>query len=615
MKKLLCIALSIAMAAMMLVGCGSSQQAGSSGGKEKVTIALWGNQLLESYSQYLCDTFPDVEFEFVLGVNSTDYYRYLNEHGNLPDIMSVRRFSLGDTVVLKDALYDLSDTDLAGTFYGSYLDSYTYEDGAVNWLPACAEVDSLIINQTLFEENGVEIPTDYASFVAACKAFEKKGIKGFTSDFASDYTCMEVLQGFSIEQLTSMEGRQWRQAYESGTSSSLDEAVWMPVFEKFFDLKKVASLGKVETEMYNPDPKALYQEGKLAMYRGTGVDVEAFSGREGDVSVLLPYFADKAENSWYLTYPNFQIAASKAGMDKPEREKLILSIMDAMLNQDGLVHISTGNNMLPYNKDVELELKPSLANIKPYMEENRLYIRLASNDMFSISQNVVQRILLGELTTPKAAYEAFNELLSTPKTEEPVAAHLDASYSNEFTAEHGNQAASALFNTILAESHADLVYGQGCYASGPIDAGDYTATEVDYLMSREGGNQVYIDMTGEKLFQFVQESLNMKDTRGSVCNDSTLYASAGFEMDITKNDDGSYTLNALTIDGEPMDADKSFSVLLVLDHDIFLTQIAKTVGLGEYEIDSAHKGRDLITKRLIEEGGQLEAPTDYIKLS
>lgn len=67
--------------------------------------------------------------------------------------------------------------------------------------------------------------------------------------------------------------------------------------------------------------------------------------------------------------------------------------------------------------------------------------------------------------------------------------------------------------------------------------------------------------------------------------------------------------------GEPMDSAKTYSVLLVLDHDIFLTQITKIVGLGEYEIDSAHKCRDLITRRLIEDGGQLEAPTDYIKLS
>ena len=108
-KKLLCLVLSAVMAATMLVGC-SGQPASQSAGKEKVTVALWGHQLLESYTQYLVDTFPDVEFEFVLGVNSLDYYRYLNERGNLPDIMTVRRFSLGDSVVLKDSLYDLSDS-------------------------------------------------------------------------------------------------------------------------------------------------------------------------------------------------------------------------------------------------------------------------------------------------------------------------------------------------------------------------------------------------------------------------------------------------------------------------------------------------------------------------
>ena len=122
----------------------------------------------------------------------------------MPDIMSVRRFALKDAVLLKDYLYDLSNTDLASTYYGTFLDNYTYDDGTVNWLPACAEVDSIIINKTLFDEYNVPIPTDYNSFIAACEAFEKVGIRSFVSDFASDYTCMEVLQGASMPQLLSM---------------------------------------------------------------------------------------------------------------------------------------------------------------------------------------------------------------------------------------------------------------------------------------------------------------------------------------------------------------------------------------------------------------------------
>ena len=147
MKRITCFLLSLVLAATMLTGCGSQSTNGGTTGenstpqadkKEKVVVACWGNQMLEGYTQYLCDLFPQVEFEFVLATNSTDYYRFRADHDDMPDILSVRRFALKDAVLLKDYLYDLSNTDLAATYYGSYLDSYTYDDGSVNWLPTCA---------------------------------------------------------------------------------------------------------------------------------------------------------------------------------------------------------------------------------------------------------------------------------------------------------------------------------------------------------------------------------------------------------------------------------------------------------------------------------------------
>ena len=72
----------------------------------------------------------------------------------------------------------------------------------------------------------------------------------------------------------------------------------------------------------------------------------------------MPYFGQTEQDNWYLTYPTFQIAASKKGMDDPQREKLILEIMTAMVNQQGQDHISYGKNMVPYKKDVTLELMP-----------------------------------------------------------------------------------------------------------------------------------------------------------------------------------------------------------------------------------------------------------------
>lgn len=610
-KKVLSILLIMVMTVTLLAGCG--EQTKSNEAKEKVTVAMWGTQLLENYTQYLCDAFPEVEFEFTLATNSTDFYRYLNDHDDLPDILTVRRFSLKDAVLIKDLLYDLGDSELAATFYGTYLENYTYDDGTVNWLPACADVDSIIVNETLFKEHNIDIPTDYDSFIAACEAFEKLGIQGFCSDFGSDYTCMEVLQGFGISQLLSMEGREWRQQYESGATNQLSEEVWMPVFEKFFDMKEKTGLGEAETKMTNQNPKELYTAGKLAMYRGTGTDVIAFPGREGDRSILLPYFGDTEKENWYLTYPSFHVAASKKAMEDPEREELLLRIMEAMLNQEGQSCITYGKNMIPYNKGVTLELLPELDNIKPYIEDNKIYIRLASGDMFSISQNVVQRILTGELNTPKAAFEAFNELMTDSKPDDAVAANIGTAYSNEFTAEHGNQAASAVYNTVLAEADVDMVFGQACYISSDVYAGEYTQKDLGYLINNDVGKPVIARLNGEQLFDLVSNTLTLTGNRGAVCNDSTLYVSSGFEMDVTKTDDG-YTLNAITVAGKELDLKAEYSVLLCSDYDWYIVDAMAEVGCDNYEIDSVHF-EEYVFKRLMEEGGQLEAPTDYITLS
>ena len=612
-KKLFCGLMALVMTATVLTGCGgnTTDSAKKKNGKETVSVVLWGTQLLENYTQYLCDTFPEVEFEFSLATNSTDFYRYLNDHNDLPDIMTVRRFSLKDAVLIKDLLYDLSDTDLASTFYGSYLENYTYDDGTINWLPACADVDTIIVNETLFKENNIAIPTDYASFTAACEAFEELGIQGFCSDFGSDYTCMEVLQGFSISQLLSMEGREWRQQYESGLTNQLSEEVWMPVFEQFFDVKEKTGIGEAETKMTNQNPKELYTAGKLAMYRGTGTDVIAFPGREGDRSILMPYFGKTEKDNWYLTYPSFHVAASKRAMEDPKREELVLKIMEAMLNQEGQSCISYGKNMIPYNKDVTLELLPELDNIKPFIEQNKMYIRLASSEMFSISQNVVQRILTGELKTPKEAFEAFNALMAEEEPDDTVAAHIDTAYSNEFTKEHGNQAASAVYNTVLAEADVDFVFGQSCYISSDVYEGDYTQKDLGYLINNDVGKPVIARLSGQQLFDLVSNTLTLKGNRGAVCNDSTLYVSSGFDMDITKTD-GDYTLNALTVGGKDLDMEKEYSVLLCSDYDWYIVDAMKAIGCEDYEIDDVHF-ESYVLERLTE-GGQMEQPTDYITL-
>ena len=144
-----------------------------------------------------------------------------------------------------------------------------------------------------------------------------------------------------------------------------------------------------------------------------------------------------------------------------------------------------------------MELLPELDNLKPYIAENKLYIRLASNDMFRISRDVVQMILTGEVQTAQEALATFNNELAGEEPGTEIVAHIDTPYANEFTPEHGNQAASAVANTMRKLSGCDLVLIQGCYVASDIYAGDYSQKDLGYL-AYNSGNPGLMELTGEQ---------------------------------------------------------------------------------------------------------------------
>ncbi|ANU45488.1 carbohydrate ABC transporter substrate-binding protein [Enterocloster clostridioformis] len=590
MKKR-CTALLAASALFLslLTGCGLSPAEGGSA-REKVTIALWSDQLTEGYGQYLQKMFPDVDFEFYVATNSTDFYRFKQSRGDLPDILTVRRFSLNDVADWKDALLDLSDTELAGTFHPSYLHSYTYSDGTVNWLPLCAEVDGIIVNKTLLEDRGLSVPSNYAEFAETCGALRELGIRPFISNYGADYTCMEILQGLSIPQLTSQAGREWRQQYESGQTEHLSEEVWMPVFERITEFIDYA--GITADDMTNETVSAFnaYRDGEAAMVRGTGFDAARYStDRE---SVLMPYYGEQAEES-------------------PERKALIVEILSAMLSEGGQRRVSSSQNMVPYNEDVTIDLSPSMSALQPYIDDNHLYIRLAPSEMFSISQKVVQGMISGEYPDARSAFDAFNEAMGADRQEEPAAAHIDTGYSYAFSPQGGSKAASAVMNTVREEVGTQLLIAPCVSVAGNIAAGDYTESELRFLTMGESPGILLCEMTGEQIYQYVSYALTTQGKQGAVINDASLYVSSGFEMEVQKTKDG-YALVNLTVDGQELNRSETYSVAILGNVTMMLEDALEAAGVKDYsKWNTAYK--QIIVDRLME-GRQLAAPTDYITL-
>ena len=596
---------------VLLAGCGEGPAARpeADGGRETVTVALWSDQLTERYGTYLREAFPEVDFSFYVATNSTDFYRFKERHGDLPDILTVRRFALRDVADWRDSLLDLSDSQLANTFPQSYLRSYTYSDGTVNWLPACAEVDGILVNRELVEENGISLPTDDQTFLDACAAIKELGIRPFQSNFEADYTCMEILQGLSVSSLTSQAGREWRQRYESGQTDELSEDVWLPVFERMLDFIGYAGITRSDLEGDTAEIFDDYKSRRTAMIRGTCDEAVKYGAEEG--TVMIPYCGEAEENSWYLTYPAFQVAASAGAEESPARKQLIFDIMEAMLNQEGLRHIATGENMIAYNRGVELAFSPLLAPMQSCLDSNRLYIRLASADMFSASREVVQGMITGEYSDARSAYDAFNEAMRADGGAAPAAAHIGTGYAYAFRPDGGSQAASAVMNTLREELGTQLLVGQSVNVAGNIAAGDYTEAELGFLTMGETVDILLCRMTGGQLYAYLDGVLAASGRRGAVVNDSALYVSSGFEMEIRRTEDG-YALDRLTAGGEELERESTYSVAVLGNETLMHKDLLAAAGVTDYtRSDRAYK--QILVDRLAG-GGQLAGPADYITL-
>lgn len=91
--------LVIVMAISLLSGCGEKKEEKEE--KDTITVYLWSTSLYEKYASYIQEQLPDINIEFVVGSNNLDFYKFLNENGGLPDIITCCRFSLHDASPLR----------------------------------------------------------------------------------------------------------------------------------------------------------------------------------------------------------------------------------------------------------------------------------------------------------------------------------------------------------------------------------------------------------------------------------------------------------------------------------------------------------------------------------
>ena len=564
LHRLFSVLMTLVMAVSLLTGCGTktAENVEKQEDAQTIQVYLWSTSLYETYAPYIQSQLPDVNIEFIVGNNDLDFYKFLQENGGLPDIITCCRFSLHDAAPLKDSLMNLALTNEAGAVYNTYLNSFKNEDGSVNWLPVCADAHGFVVNRSLFEQYGIPLPTDYESFVSACQAFEKVGIRGFTADYTYDYTCMETLQGLSAAELTTTDGRKWRTAYSDPASTErvgLDDTVWPGAFERMAQFIQDTHLTADDLALNYDDVTGMFRNGEVAMYFGSSAGVKMFQD-EGIDTIFLPFFSQNGEK-WIMTTPYFQVALNRdLDHDTARREKA-MKVLNVMLSEEAQSRIvADGQDLLSYSQNVPLRLTEYMKDVRDVVEENHMYIRVASNDFFAVSKDVVSKMIAGEYTAQQA-YRAFNAQLlaeDTPADDEIVLTS-GKSYSNVFHANGGSASFSVMANTLRGVYGTDVLLATANSFTGSVLRADYNKEMAVSMIMPNGLMSRQRTMTGAELKETVRAFVEGCEGGFVPFNRGSLPVVSGIAVEV-KEAGGSYTLTGITRNGQPLRDDDTVTV-------------------------------------------------------
>mgnify|MGYP000031370471 FL=1 len=261
-----------------------------------------------------------------------------------------------------------------------------------------------------------------------------------------------------------------------------------------------------------------------------------------------------------MTTPYFQVALNRDLTQDETRRKKAMKVLSTMLSEDAQERIiSDGQDLLSYSQDVDMQLTEYLKDVKSVIEENHMYIRIASNDFFSVSKDVVSKMISGEYNAEQA-YQSFNsQLLEEEAISENIVLDSQKSYSNRFHSSGGNAAYSVMANTLRGIYGSDVLIATGNSFTGNVLKAGYTEKMAGNMIMPNSLSAYSSKMSGAELKETVKNFVEGYEGGFIPFNRGSLPVFSGISVEIKETDDG-YTLSNVTMDGKKVQDNDTFTV-------------------------------------------------------
>ena len=329
----------VLLAVMMILGlaaCGSAKQDEKTGegfkpsldtsAKSKITIAGGYNnfEALETEFERFGEYYPNVEMKFTSIDDFNNMIGTVLNGNDAPDIYVNYSWMYGRDQYKSSIEHaeDLSDPslklDLDCIRSNIILNT---DDGSLPMIPVFSNTYGMLVNNDLFEKEGLSVPTTYKELVDVCKAFREKGYKnplmGFTKEETTSLFTLTVYPFFCGTMADDKEGVKKFNALDKSAGEYM-----RPSLEKEEQFLKDCAVdldacSKIEN---NYDAVILrFFEGDVPMMTCSGDTVSGTKKRESRSEAFIAHpfkytfvpvpLSDEGAN--FMDMPNLQFSVNK----------------------------------------------------------------------------------------------------------------------------------------------------------------------------------------------------------------------------------------------------------------------------------------------------------------
>ena len=501
--RLSALALAVLLA---LSGCGLLPGAARRSGGTTLRVSMYNDIAYSAWRTYVEKQCPDLTIVWENNRNSTQNLLYQAKHGDMADIVTIRRFETDSAAELAPYLADLGreDPELTASFTAGALDGFTFDD-KICWYPAPGMMEGIYANTSLFEQYGVKIPETLEELGAACGRFEALGIDALSIEASAGFRGVLLLEGFNYaDYFARGTGKTWLTDFLSGGSAALTEEGGAQLADTLREMKQTGILEQDDLSFKSEDSLALFDSGKSAMIMN-GSD-HIYASKSGAACQFIPCLGKTAADQVLYTYPIFSAAVSGEAASDPEKADAVKRVLDAMYSAEAQEVLAQGAEaLLSYNTGVELPVSDIYRPVSGLIAEKRCFIRFLNRNMFSASTAAVKAMLTGDPSDAEFT-KLFNDELTKPK-DTTVVGTSNLAAGNQLGEDRPleRSAASVLAQTVQSATGADVVLIESKCAAAPIYKGDYTQDDLNAVIADEPLYEA--ELTGAQLGDIFNDAI------------------------------------------------------------------------------------------------------------